>query len=372
MDIYVDRGAASRAAKVCARVAPKRHAVPVLECVLLEVRGGTLRMSATDTEVAVSLPVAGQMEAAGDVAVPAARLAEVLSMSPEPTVRIRRVGRRVEVSSGRAKTKIPFLAPEDMPPPASNVDATLTARAEAAELAAFLEAASAMPVGVPERAEISGVRIFAEGDALCAVSADAYRVHHLGAPIQTAGRAPRRSLATLEGLSALARALSGAEGEAVLQVGEGAMRVECGGASAWARTIEAEFPDIAEMLPASHRVRLLLPTDALSDAVARTMRVGGGAHNPVGFDVEGEAVTLSAKTHEGEHGEEVPAEVHGTIGPFALNAPLLRDSIRFVAGERVEIRGTQPLNVFTLTDGSEPSLSGLGRTALLMPFRRDA
>lgn len=364
MRVSVSKEAAVRAAKVCARVAPRKAVTPELGCVLLEADADGLRMSATDTEIAVSLPVACVVDEDGEAAVPAARLAEVLAMAPGEAVEIRISARRLEVRSGRAVTRIAMMAADAMPPRPSEVDPCLTVTAPAPELAAFLEAASTMPVGAPKRYGLSGVLLSVDG-ALCATSTDGHRLHRIGVDLPTEGEGPRQSLAPCAGMAALASALGGAEGDATLTVGEGAMRVECAGAVAWARMLDGEFPDASAVMPTTHAYRITVRPGDLAAAVQRAAR----AHAKVTLTPSGDLVEVSTSSTEGEHREGVAAEVEGEAPTIHLGATLLRDALAFIGGETVEIRSAHALAPVSITDGSAPSLSGVGRTALIMPMR---
>ena len=78
-----------RALARVARATAARPLMPVLGTVLLTAADGRLTLAATDLELAVTAPVAGVVERAGAVAIPARLLADFVASLPAAPVELR-------------------------------------------------------------------------------------------------------------------------------------------------------------------------------------------------------------------------------------------------------------------------------------------
>src|SRR5256884_2413282 len=79
-------------------------------------RGGGPRFSGTDPAVAVTTPVPAEVDADGDVTLPAKKLVDIARELPAGPVRITAAGEaRVSIESGRSKFKLLGLPRDEFP-----------------------------------------------------------------------------------------------------------------------------------------------------------------------------------------------------------------------------------------------------------------
>ena len=116
MNLFIDRDAFARGLARVQGIVERRGPHPVLSHVLLHAREGGLRMTATDTEVAYIGDIAANVEQAGEIAVDAAHLFQVVRTLPDATVQLKvGAGSRLEITSGRAFFRLPGTAAEEYP-----------------------------------------------------------------------------------------------------------------------------------------------------------------------------------------------------------------------------------------------------------------
>jgi DNA polymerase III sliding clamp (beta) subunit (PCNA family) len=101
---------------IVARAASSRPAVPILGTVLFEVHEeGRVRVSATGTEMAVSLMASAPVEEAGSAALPARVLAEVVKSLPDGEVALEAQGGEASLAHGQNAFKLRCYDAKDFP-----------------------------------------------------------------------------------------------------------------------------------------------------------------------------------------------------------------------------------------------------------------
>ncbi|HET9739960.1 MAG TPA: DNA polymerase III subunit beta, partial [Solirubrobacteraceae bacterium] len=100
------------------RAASTRSAVQALSGVQLQAQGGEIELRATDMEIALRVPLEGDVAREGAVVLPARLLVDVIRSLPadELTLELRAAEQDVEITSGSATFHIRTLRLEDFPP----------------------------------------------------------------------------------------------------------------------------------------------------------------------------------------------------------------------------------------------------------------
>ena len=99
-----------------AAVVPSKTTLPVLANILLEARDGSVRLSGTDLDVAVSVSVPAEVESNGAATVPAKRLSEIVrELAPAPVQMAALSEQRVTLKCGKTEFKLLGMPRDEFP-----------------------------------------------------------------------------------------------------------------------------------------------------------------------------------------------------------------------------------------------------------------
>ena len=348
------------------RAASTRSAVQALSGVLLQARGGSVELRATDMEIGLRVPLEGEVARDGAVVLPARLLVDVVRALPGETVslELRPAEQDVELVAGAATFHIRTLRLEDFPPfPELDGDERVQVPAPA-----FVETVGKVARSASRdetRPVLTGILVSASGEELRMVATDSYRLSvketRLEAPLEGAFEAnvPARALQELNRIAAQ----SGAEALSVA-VRTNQVVFEAGGTVLSSRLIDGQFPNYRQLLPDAYEHELRLDATEFTDVVRRiSLLAQKNAPLRLAFS-EGE-VTVSARTPDvGEARETIPVPFQGEPLEIGFNPEFLRDGLEALEGGDLMLKLISPLR-----PGLIQAADGSGFVYLLMPIR---
>lgn len=389
-----------------ARAAAARTTVPVLQGILMRAEAGpegaatagSLTMSATDTEISLTLTAAAPVEQAGRAVVPARLLlqyAKSLPASEEVTVEADDAKGEATIASAKSRIALRCLPAKDFPAlPAFPKDGAFSVDSEAL--------LKAIPTVLPfaskdeSRPVLTGVLVeFGEG-SLRMVATDSYRLAVSEGPLAgasgEAGSAilPARALreaSRLAGLGADKVEVAVSENAAGFSVGEGALVLTT-------RLIAGSFPEYKRLLPDAFAHDFGADRDEVAGALSRARLLGTQtppAPVRLAFSRKGETLgegelTISLSNQAtGAATEVAQARVpEGTDFEACFNPEYLADAVAHVPSAALEFRFNDPLRPAVLRarpsegvtpEGAAPAGNGAASGAarsnyyLIMPMR---
>ena len=158
-------------------VAGKHITLPVLSCILIEVKGNTVHLKATNLDVGMEISIPVKATADGIVAVPAKTLSSFLLGIPDQnsTIQCEVVAGNIHVSSHKTQGVIKTMPPEDFPPipHVSNAEEfTVSAQLFTKGLQSVWYSASVSSV----KPELSSVYIYKDSNRLTYAATDSFRL----------------------------------------------------------------------------------------------------------------------------------------------------------------------------------------------------
>jgi len=320
-----------------ARVVSPRSPLPILQGLLVDVAGQTLRVTGTDLDVTVRTELEVEVLEEGRSVVPARFITEGARKLPAGAVVLAAADGEVELSGGGPRFRFRELVLEDFPALAE------PALQDAVEVDGddFLGALNQVAVAASRddaRPVLTGVLFEAVEGGLRLVATDSYRLALCNLP------AVRSTVTGLVPVRAL-RELSRTVGAKKMQVAIGG-REACFASSRGtltARLIEGTFPNYRQLLPSSYPNRLTVDRDGLLQAIDRASLVAED-HIPIRLQLESGGVELSVSRQDvGGETEHVPADYQGEEMTIAFNSRYLNDGVDAVQEEQVVLDVTDPL-----------------------------
>jgi DNA polymerase-3 subunit beta len=353
------------------RVASTRSAVQALSGVQLAVTAAGVELRATDTEIALRVPLPAEVAREGTVVLPARLLLDVARSLPRNAERVelelRPEQQDVEVVAGSAKFHLRTLRGEDFPPlptmPHPPEDTVVTVPASA--FVATIEKVSKSASRDETRPILTGILVSAAGADLKMVATDSYRLSvketTLEAPLEGGFEAnvPARALDEL-------RSIAGSTGAETIRIGVRANQVvfEVGGAVLSSRLIDGQFPNYRQLLPETYEHELRISGEELGDVVKR-ISLMAQKNAPLRLSFGDGQLTVSAQTPDvGEASEPLPVPFAGEPFEIGFNPDFLRDGLDSVGSGDLVLKLISPLRP-GLIEGADES----GFLYLIMPIR---
>lgn len=348
------------------RVASSRASVQALSGVMISADSGQPLLLATDMEVGLQVPLAGEIIQPGSAVLPARLVLEVVRSLPSDTVtlELRSHEQDVELISGSAKFHLRTLRSEDFPTlPAPDADTRMTLPTQA-----FVETALQVSRSASKdetRPVLTGVLISAGGQELTMVATDSYRLSIKHATLDFALDGALEANVPARALQELARiAQSTDEPELTVSLGQNQVVFEVGDIVLSSRLIDGQFPNYRQLLPESVEYELRLSSAEIADVVRRiSLLAQKNAPLRLSFS-EGE-LTVSAQTPDvGEASEMLPVPFSGEPFEIGFNPEFLRDGLESVESEELVLKLISPLR-----PGLIESPAGGEFVYLIMPIR---
>ena len=366
MKLSISRDTFLGALQVVGRAVSSRAAVPSLGGVKLTAGSGQLTLSATDTELGLTMTVSElAIETDGTLLLPGRLLGDVVRNLPggEVSLALRPEQGDVELTAGSAHFHLRTLSAEDFPrlPEFEGEVAKLPAGPLAETIDLVARAASRDEV----RPILTGVLLHAEDATLTMVATDSYRLSVKHTELERALPEPIDANVPARALRELARiiaqegpddvSISLARNQAVFQAGSVVL---------FSRLIEGQFPSWRQLIPESFEHEVRLPRSELVE-VARRVSQLAQRNAPLRFAFAEGELTVAAETPEvGDASEALPAPYSGEPLEIAFNPQFLIEGLESVEGDELAIKLSSPLRPGLLQPVGREDFS-----YLVMPIR---
>ena len=341
------------------RAVGTRTALPVLQGLLCEVAGTTLKVTGTDLDMTVRTQAEVEVMEEGRAVIPGRLLSEAVRKMPAGQVTIGATETDVEIEGNGPRFTLRPLGVEDFPTLEDVISDGVEIDGEA-----FGEAINQVTIaasGDGARPILTGVLFESSDEGLRLVATDSYRLAKrdlAGIGLEGSGLVPARGLRELPrtiGAPKVTAQLR--EREAVFSSDRGILRL---------RLIDGNFPKYQSLLPETYPNQVILNKEDLLDALGRVSLVAED-HIPVRLKVMEGGVEVSVSRQDvGGETEHLSGEFTGTDEEvsIAFNPRYLQDGVTVIPGDSIRIR---------VIDSFKPSVIDGGTDGdflyLLMPVR---
>jgi DNA polymerase III subunit beta len=348
------------------RVASSRSTVQALSGVMISAQDAQAVLLATDMEIGLKVPLAGEILSPGAAVLPARLLLEVVRSLPGPnvTLELRPQEQDVELLSGTAKFHLRTLRAEDFPAlPTPTADTRMALPTQV-----FVDTASQVSRSASKdetRPVLTGVLISAGGQELRMVATDSYRLSVKQAALESALEGSVEANVPARALQELTRIAQSVEApELTISLGQNQIVFEIGDIVLSSRLIDGQFPNYRQLLPESVEHELRLASSEISDVVRRISLLAQ-KNAPLRLSFSEGQLTVSAQTPDvGEANETLPVPFSGEAFEIGFNPEFLRDGLESVESEELVLKLISPLR-----PGLIESPDGGEFVYLIMPIR---
>ena len=341
------------------RAVGTRSALPILQGLLCDVSGGTLRVTGTDTEITIETSLEVEVLEEGRTVVPAKLVAEAVRKLPAGAVAFAASDGEVEITGNGPRFNLREFDADDYPDVGGKGPVTNGVEMDGEALTAALNQVGIAASNDDGRPTLTGVLFETESDHLRLVATDSYRLAVRDVP-GVAG--VDTTLIPYRALKEIGRTIGADKVSMAIAEREGTFLSDRGRMTA--RVIESSFPNYRQLLPDEYPNRLTINRDALQEAVGRASLVAED-HIPVRLSLGSGGVELSVSRQDvGGETEYIEAMYEGEEMVIAFNTRYLTDGVAAMKAENLVLETINPLKPGLLTAADDPSFR-----YLLMPVR---
>jgi DNA polymerase III subunit beta len=368
MKLSAERTALLSQLQLVTRAASTRSAIPALGGVLLNAENGSLRLAATDTEMALTSKASASIDQPGSILLPARLLLDVVRVADGETVTLEggTDGSGASITSDRASFNVRTLPAQDFPR-LPGLDPEQTVTLDAGVIAATVERVAKAASRDETRPVLTGILVSVEDQTLRMVATDSYRLSVKETPVaglddRFTANVPARALQELGRIIAEKKTETVSLSTRDNQIVFGADDVTLS-----SRLIDGQFPNYRQLLPESYEHDVTLGRQEFL-SVVRRVSLMAQRNAPLRLRFEQGTLTLSAQTPDvGEAAESLPVNYQGDELEIGFNPQFLQDGLESVATDEVRLRLISSLRPGLIEESGAEDADGF--LYLIMPVR---
>lgn len=334
MEIQFNRAALADALGLLTTVVPSRTPKPILRCVRITADEKEVRMCATDLEVGINyLASEVQVSKAGDVIVPADRLAAVVRESVDEVLSLKAKEGSCEIIGADSHFTIYGQEGEQFPIVPS-FDGAADMEINLENLQVGIEQCLFATAKESTRYALNGVLWEIKGKKLSLVATDGRRlvrtkINLISAPEE--GKAASKIIVPAKTMALLSRLARNDKDVVSVKFVDNQILLACANVVISSNLVEGNFPKYEDIIPADYDKKLTLSTEATLSAVRRSSLLTSEESRGIKLAISKETLVFSGRSPEtGDARVEMAVDYKGEPIEIGFNPQFLVDVLRVI------------------------------------------
>jgi DNA polymerase-3 subunit beta len=365
MKVNFNRAALAEALGLLTSVAPSRTPKPILRCVQITAEAKEVRICATDLEVGINYLVSEvQVEKAGEVIVPADRLAAIVREGVDEVLLLEAAKGACEIKGADSHFTIYGHEPGQYPV-VPGFDGAADLKIALGTLQAGIEQCLFATARESSRYAINGVLWEIKDKKLLLVATDGRRLARCRVNLASApakGKAPANIIVPAKTMGLLDKIGGGEKDTVAVKLVDNQILISSADVVISSNLVEGNFPKYEDIIPTGYDKKLTLPTDAALSAVRRAALLTSEESRGIKLAVEKDKLVFSGRAPEtGDAQVDMPISYKGEPIEIGFNPQFLIDVLRVIKTPEFELE---------LGQADRPGLikSGTNFLYVLMPI----
>ncbi|MCL1114268.1 MULTISPECIES: DNA polymerase III subunit beta [Shewanella] len=348
MKFSIDRDALLKPLQLVCGAVERRHNLPILANLLVEVSEDSLKLTGTDLEVELvgQAAIHGEIEI-GRTTVPAKKLLDIVKSLPEQSeLKVEQQDNKWLLRSGRSRFSLATLPAEDYP----NVEAfqaDIEFSLKQGVLKSIIDSTQFSMANQDVRYYLNGLLFETEGNVLRAIATDGHRLalSHRNVDVTLP---EKQVIVPRKGVVEMARLLESDDQDITIAIGDNAIRAITSSAVFTSKLVDGRFPDYRRVLPKGGNKVVIASRNQLKQALTRASILSNEKFRGVRIQLEPGLLKITANNPEQEEAEEIiDIEYDSDKLEIGFNVSYLLDVLNNLASDDVRI---------TLIDGNSSAL----------------
>jgi len=336
--IQIERNLLLTPLQAVSGVVERRHTLPILSNVLIEIGGGKLLVTATDLEI----QVASQTESAAAAenqatTVSARKLQDILRSLPEDSVvALDLQDKRLQMKAGKSKFSLQTLPAQDFPKLSAPTSSAVEAQIPQGRLKALLALVQYAMAQQDIRYYLNGLLLSLRETGVSVVATDGHRLAlaslalELNTP-KTEVILPRKAIVELTKL------LADSNEPVTLRMLDNQVAFGFGQISFITKVVDGKFPDYQKVIPSSYSKRFAIDRGVLQQALQRAAILSNEKFRGVRWVLtSGSLRIVCTNSDQEEAEEELEVTYSGDALDIGFNVSYLLDVLANVDSQEVE------------------------------------
>lgn len=348
-------------------VVEKKTTIPILSNVLIEARGDSIELTATDLEIGVRSSCPARVASEGSVTIPAKKLLEYVRLLDEGDILIRLQDNFwVQITAKRAKTRMVGMSREHFPV-LPQLPGTV-AHLKAGILLDMINKTVFAVSNEESRYTLNGALLTVKPESVAMVATDGHRLALIETPYVGGVSSEVRALISKKALGEIQKLLIEvpADGDVDFGRDESHLYFRVGGRLLISRLLSGQFPNYEAVLPRDNNRSVALDRDQFMASLRRVSQFADERSHAVRVQLSAGELKLSSSSSEtGESEESLEVEYSGESTQIGFNSQYLLD---FLAAS-----GTGPVRLDLKDEQSagqlRPGDERIGYRYIVMPMR---
>jgi DNA polymerase-3 subunit beta len=333
-------------------IVERRHTLPILSNVLIEKKGSTLSLSATDLEIQVSASAGVEIDSADfAITVSARKLLDIYRALPEGVeVAWDRQDGKVQLKAGKSRFNLQTLPADDYPRLAIAAESADEIRMPQKTLRELLGKVQFAMAQQDIRYYLNGLLLSTDGQILRVVATDGHRLSLAGTDTGSAMN-NREVILPRKTVIELTKLLSENDEEVVIRIGQNQVQFEFGGISIITKIVDGKFPDYNRVVPVGHGKHIELDRMTLLQALQRAAILSNEKFRGVRLLLTQNSLSILCTNSEQEEAqEELEISYAGDPLDIGFNVNYLVDVLTHVSAPvvRCSFNDANSSGLFTL------------------------
>ncbi|PPR24832.1 MAG: DNA polymerase III subunit beta [Alphaproteobacteria bacterium MarineAlpha10_Bin3] len=369
MKLTIERAALLRSLNHVQSVVERRNTIPILANVLLHAEDGSVKLTATDMDIAIVEAAPADVLAAGETTAPAHTLYEIVRKLPEGAqIELEAGDDKLVLNAGRSRFVLaalptadyPAMREDDLPHNFTMPANALRTLIDRTRFAISTEETRYYLNGIyMHAAEMDGVAV------LRAVATDGHRLARVEAPLPEGAAGMPGIIIPRKTVNELRKLIDECDGDIDVALSDTKIRFAFGETVLSSKLIDGTFPDYEKVIPTGNDKLLEIDCRQFAAAVDRVATISTERSRSVKLEISPNNLTLSASSPEaGSAREEIEVSYDKEPIEIGFNSKYLLDIAQQVEGETVQM---------LLADGASPTIvrdtADSSALYVLMPMR---
>ncbi len=348
-------------------VVERRHTLPILSNVLVELQDGVLSLTATDLEIQVCCRAQTDMGMTREAtSVSARKLQDILRALPEgSSLSVDLQEKRMQLKAGKSKFALQTLPARDFPKLAA-ADGSTGRRLDVSQkaLKRLFGLVHYSMAQQDIRYYLNGLLLSLAGNDLTLVATDGHRLAWATMPIE-AEQAKIEVILPRKAALEVWKLLSETDSPVQIEIRENQVAFTIGSVELISKVVDGKFPDFQKVIPSGYKRHFTLERQSLQQALQRAAILSNEKFRGVRWLVsETNLRIISSNTEQEEAEEELEIEFSGGPVDIGFNVSYLLDVLANVSADRIDFWLGDANSSMLVTVPDDPSFK-----YVVMPMR---
>jgi len=348
------------------KVIPARSTLPIISCVLFDIRKDCIELRATDLEITLSILINTEIKKTGMIAIPIKTLLDITQELDEGSLsfEVTDIG-KIIINTHFGKYSIMGKQADEFPA-IPTIDQANELLLKGPLLTEMIDNTVYAVSRDEMKPALQGVLLQVKKNQLITVATDGHRlVRYIKE--QSKGQAFEGQVVMPSKFFSIIRNQMGDIKDITLKISENHVQISFDNTTIFSRIIKQRFPDYESVIPQDNDKKLIVNRNELLNSVKRVSIFSNKSTKQISLSIGKESVTISTEDPENitTGRETIPCVYEGESLVIGYNAQYLKEVLMHQKDEDIHIKLKTPVSATIFThNNKEESI-----VTLLMPIR---